>query len=98
MSDAVADALNRFFADLSTHFGTYLMAVGMLGLLSMSLMEAIKNLVPVRRWFQHYELRKWLHRHAEGGSNVQVVSGAENELVSLATDGDAADTSSFSAP
>jgi hypothetical protein len=71
------------------------------GLLSMAIIQVFKDLLPVRRWFQQWWVRKWLEeKHSlvdkkEGraliGESDQVFSTgtAETQLVQLATDGDA---------
>ena len=47
----VGGALNVFFEHLNTSFATYLAALAALGVLTMSILQAIKNLFYVRRLF-----------------------------------------------
>jgi hypothetical protein len=63
-SDNVADALNAFFGDLN-NFAKYLAALASLSLLTMALLQAAKNLFPIRRHFHRRRMRDWLLRRAE---------------------------------
>lgn len=63
--DVVARALNSFFDQLNTSLLNYLLALAALGVLTMSLIQALKALLPVRYVYQSVCLRHWLKRHAK---------------------------------
>jgi hypothetical protein len=76
------------FSDRAYPFFTAALAVG---LLSMALIQVLKELVPVRRWFQHHWLWQWLEQRRDLSGNrgqLPSVEEVEKEIVQLATDGD----------
>jgi hypothetical protein len=61
------------------------------GLLSMALIQVLKDLLPIRRWFQQHWVRQWLgQRSTLIGERAQLpdLEKVEQDLVQLATDGD----------
>ena len=87
----VGGALNVFFEQLNTSFATYLAALAALGVLTMSILQAIKNLFYVRRLFQQKRMLWWLKTHAkEVQNNFDIVlcpCELEKEIVRIAADG-----------
>jgi hypothetical protein len=57
--------------------GNYLLftgALAVLSTLSMAVLQTIKDLVPVLRWYQQVRTRHWLHRKAAEAAKVETVS------------------------
>lgn len=77
-----------------TSFSGYLLAIGVIGGLTMSLLQTFKDLTPWRARFNRDELRAWLQERAltlqqcRQGHGISDVNGAELELLRLATDND----------
>jgi hypothetical protein len=86
--------VNSFHAWLGITNGwvPYLIAVSGLGTLSMALIEAVKDITPVCRWYQRFQMVLWLWIHAKVAvKNFGLPTNfwvAEKQLVLLATDGD----------
>src|SRR5271163_4217312 len=87
----ITDALNKMFSQ-TAGWGSYLLAVAGLGTLTMAILQAIKDLTPVRQWFQRYRMLAFLKVHADlAGKEFGVKTcqcEAEREIILLATDGD----------
>jgi hypothetical protein len=66
-------------------FATALAAVGVL---TMAFLQTIKDVLPVRRWFQAWWVTRWLERQARTAGSGVSVERAEDDLVRLATSGD----------
>jgi hypothetical protein len=87
--------INRFFTDVANHWSAYVIALSIVGGVSMALLQTVKDLLPVRQWFQKYYLKKWM---GEGAAEAQKnlnnpalsATKAEQDLLSLAVDGDGA--------
>jgi hypothetical protein len=89
------EALNQLFTGIHDSFWiTFLLAVSGLGALTMSILQALKQGVPIRRWFQQYQMAQWLKLHASvAKQNLGLEpcwTKAEGQIVLLSTDGDAA--------
>jgi hypothetical protein len=85
--------LTKFFSNVAGHFEAYVLALSILGGVSMALLQTIKDLLPVRQWFQRYYLSKWMEEGAAEArkkfDNPAVsASIAEEDLLELAVDGD----------
>lgn len=89
----VSTQITQFADAVQRHAIPFLTAMAAVGVLTMALIQTIKDLLPVRRWFQRDYVRKWLAfrgaeaagRHATGDVDVPA---AERDLVRLATNGD----------
>jgi hypothetical protein len=94
MGISVTEALNKLFGSIDKSFWpSYLLAVAGLGVLTMAILQALKNTTPVCRWFQRYQMLKFLKSHAaiaysHLGERPDCTK-AETQIVLLATDGDA---------
>jgi hypothetical protein len=70
----------------------YLIAVSGLGMLSMALIEAAKQITPICRWYQRFQMLRWIWIHAKIAlENLGLETNwklAEGQLILLATDGD----------
>lgn len=68
-------------------------AAAAIGLLAMAIIQSVKDMVPVRRWYQRAFVRAWLgHKardHARLGGSTPDADKACADLVELATTGDA---------
>ena len=89
----MAEAVKEFFANIYSRWGLYLAALSAIGVVTMALIQILKDTTPARRWFQQDALRRWLREGAADASpkiESPVDAGkAEVDLVVLATDGDA---------
>ncbi len=95
----IANAIQNFFGE-SQDLGAYLGAMAAIGVAAMALIQAAKDVFPLRRWYQRARLRKWMEegaREAEArfgaaiadsnGTTVNV-ERAWKDLVALSVDGD----------
>jgi hypothetical protein len=86
--------INAFYAWLGITNGwvPYLVAISGLGALSMAIIEAFKELTPICRWYQRFEMVLWIWIHARVAvQNLGLNTDhrlAESQLILLATDGD----------
>jgi hypothetical protein len=85
----IADALNKMFG-IANGWGPYLLAVGGLGTFTMAIIQTLKDITPVRRWYQSFEMRRWLKAHAAlAVDNLGIISNsikAEDQVVLLASE------------
>jgi hypothetical protein len=90
----IAGALNNFFDNLNRDFLQYLLAVAALGVLTMAIIEALKNLTPVRRWYHRGRLDRWIRegiteaKQNLGISHNLTLSKVRCDLVAIAADND----------
>jgi hypothetical protein len=93
MLDQIAKAITDFTASIASHFIAFLSAMAGVGILSMAIMQAIKDTFPVRRAFQRQWLKRWFvckaGEAAKGGRGTVNLVAAETDLIRLATDGNA---------
>jgi len=61
-----AAAIQQFIAYLSAHAYQFLTAIAAVGVLSMAIIQTIKDMLPVRNWFQKYFVCRWLKQKAKG--------------------------------
>ncbi len=94
--DSITQAVGQFFTDANATWSGFLGALTAIGFLSMAIIETLKNMFPVRNWFQRLCLNQWLTAHqtiATGrfGALKRPVSMAEarTDLLTLAVNGDA---------
>jgi hypothetical protein len=83
----VLDTAERFTHDAYPFFT----ATFTIGLLSMALIQVLKDLLPVRRWFQRYWVLQWLQQRRAllgNSSDLPPIEKVESDLVQLSTDGD----------
>lgn len=90
--NAVGDTLVAYFGAVSDHWLAYLMALATLSTLTMALLEAIKSLTPVRRYFHGRVVKKWLERQAtcvrEEPQAPIIAAEAENTIIQMGADGE----------
>lgn len=60
-----AGAIQQFVAYLSTHTYEFLTAIAAVGVLAMAIIQTIKDMLPVRNWFQQFFLERWLQQKAK---------------------------------
>jgi hypothetical protein len=89
----VKDALTKLFEAINSNFWTtFLLSVAGLGTLTMAILQALKQGLPIRRWFQQYQMIVWLKQHArlatENLGHEPCWTKAEKQIVLLSTDGD----------
>ncbi len=58
--DPFTDAMNDLFASIQSHYLAYLTAVSSIGVLSMALIQMLKDLLPLKSTFQRFALRQWI--------------------------------------
>ena len=82
----------RIFADAVARVAaTYLVAFAAIGALTMAVIQTIKELTAVRRWFHRRQFTAWLAGCATaGGLASDSLRTARRDLVGLATSGDEA--------
>lgn len=91
-------SVNEFLADLANQGSSLLEPIVAVGILSMAIIQTVKDLLPVRRVFQRRFLRAWLAGQQERARTTPAAGSppaetdakdAEADLVRLATAGDA---------
>lgn len=93
-------ALDGFLGAFQTQTLAFFTAIAGVGVLSMAIIQALKDLTPIRSWFQAWWIRGWLAEKwamtkevRAALANTRTAStgdrSAEADLVLLATDGDA---------
>jgi len=90
---SITDALDKLFSAMNSGFWLpFLLAVAGLGSLTMAILQAVKELTPVRQWFQSYVFNQWLKRHAkiavENKNGAPSWCNARDQIILLATDCD----------
>jgi hypothetical protein len=83
-----------FFSSAAGRWTSYVFALSIIGGVTMALLQTIKDLFPVRQWFQRGALQEWMHEgetEARAKLNNPGISAtnAETDLLTLAVDGDA---------
>jgi len=87
-----ADIINRFVATVSANAMPFATAMAAVGVLTMAILQTVKDVSPVRNIFQRRFLRGWLE--AKARDSVELAAGAPNprqaetDLIRLATAGD----------
>jgi hypothetical protein len=84
----IGDLIGSGLAKASNEFTAYLVALGVISALTMALLQAVKELTPLRARYNRWRLRKWLEARAVD-EHRKIADAAEKELLRLATDGDA---------
>ncbi len=84
-----------FANDVANWVGRFLLAFAAIGALTMAIIETIKELTPIRPWFQRRALRQWLglppaSQTAAGSKKAIADDATLEQLIDLATAGDAA--------
>jgi hypothetical protein len=85
----------EFFSQAANGWLQYILALNLIGAISMAILQTVKDLFPIRRTYQKWRLQIWFRKGAErlnAGKPLPVVSDAqaENELLILAANGDGA--------
>ena len=93
MLNQIAKAITDFTTSIYAHFIAFLSAMAGVGILSMAILQAVKDTFPVRRAFQRQWLKRWFvckaAEAAKGGLGTVDSTAAETDLIRLATDGNA---------
>jgi hypothetical protein len=86
--DAVQAAV-KAVSDLAWPFAVAMAAVGVV---SMAFIQTVKDMLPVRRWFQQWWVKGWLQDRARQAATTAGVAvdaeAAEGDLIRLTTSGD----------
>jgi hypothetical protein len=87
------EALNKLYEAINNNFwSAFLLAVAGLGALTMAILQALKQGLPIRRWFQQYQMEQWLKLHVSLAKNnlgqEPYWTKAQDQIVVLSTDGD----------
>ncbi len=95
----IANAIQNFFGE-SQDIGAYLGAMAAIGVAAMALIQAAKDVFPIRRLYQRARIRKWIadgahEAEVKFAATVQGSSGAAvntrrawKDLIALSVDGD----------
>ncbi len=88
--DAVALSIESALSAIGSNWYNLLVALVGVGIVTMALLQLLKDLLPTRRWFQRWWLtRFWLQAHAAAlGLGPPAAEEARRRLVDLATAGD----------
>lgn len=83
-----------FVVDVARNAWPFAITIAVIAVFSTAFIQMVKDLLPVRRWFQQSFVRKWLRDGAAESSRRQSgnpdVDKAEKDLIHLATGGDVA--------
>jgi hypothetical protein len=77
--------ITEFVQHVAERWSAYLSGIVALGVLTMAILQTVKDLFPVRRMFQQRFLRTCFARKCSHGTSFEE---AERDLLALATDGD----------
>jgi hypothetical protein len=61
--NAIASSISSFFTGSTQDLTGFLLALAVIGTATMALIQAVKDVTPMRNWYQRWRLRRWL---AEG--------------------------------
>lgn len=64
-----AAAIQKLLDFVSQHYYQFLIAIASVGVLSMAIIQTIKDMLPVRNWFQQFFVRRWLQQKANDAYN-----------------------------
>ncbi|HSK42878.1 MAG TPA: hypothetical protein VLA83_03210 [Candidatus Binatia bacterium] len=82
----------QLFNDLANHWAAYVGQLTVIGSVSMAILQTVKDLLPIRQWFQEFYLDGWVEAGAaearERFKKDISVTRAEADLLVLAVDGD----------
>jgi hypothetical protein len=81
----VTEVLGAFARHLANRSTAYLGGIVALSTFSMAILQTSKDLLPIRRLFHRWFLKKWFEQKCGTTGNPEA---AEKDLVDLATDGD----------
>ena len=83
-----ASAISGFTKDFSDNVYAFVTAMAAVGVLSMAIIQTLKDMLPLRNWYQRAFLARWLAKKREAGGARAEVAAAESDLIRLATAGD----------
>ena len=88
--DQFAQILEQALQGLDNYWSQVLVALVGVGIVTMAILQLLKDLLPTRRWFQRWWLRHfWLYRNAdENEISREHADRALEQLIVLATAGD----------
>jgi len=88
--DAVASSIEQLLTVIDQEWTAMLVALVGVGIVTMAVLQLLKDLLPSRRWFQRWWLRNfWLYRGADSvGVSHDRADRALDDLIALATAGD----------
>jgi|SRR5579859_3565117 len=64
-----ASAIDQLLQYVSDHSYKFLTAISAVGVLSMAIIQTIKDMLPVRNWFQQYFLQRWMQKKCRDAGN-----------------------------
>jgi hypothetical protein len=87
--DGITQALNSLLGKFNG-WASYFLTVTALGTITMAVLQAIKDITPIRRWFQRFRMRAWLVSQARLALDEPEEQNSHNETkndqsISLAT-------------
>lgn len=98
--NSIAHAIQQFFAGAADSLTPFLTALSVIGVATMAILQTVKDLTPLRRYFQAASLNNWLldgtdeartrftRALAELGIEQPDAARAREQLVRLSVDGD----------
>lgn len=89
--DAVAQSIEMLLTAIDQDWSRILLALVGVGIVTMALLQLLKDLLPTRRWFQRWWLQRfWFYRHADTlAISRDRADAAMQKMVDLATAGNA---------
>ena len=81
-------AVNLFVQAVATHLLPFAEAMAAVGILSMAIIQTVKDIFPVRNTFHKKFIKNWLERNAGKAGEKTDAQKAERHLIKLATAGD----------
>ena len=92
-NDSIADAIQRFINSIYSYTFAFVSAMASVGVVTMAIIQTIKDIFPVRRAFQRSWLNHWLASKADDFNSTKTsinppvsAASAEKDLIRLATD------------
>jgi hypothetical protein len=67
-----ADAIQTLLRYVSDHAYQFFTAIAAVGVFSMAIIQTIKDMLPVRNWFQQFYVRRWMQQKANDSHNETV--------------------------
>ncbi len=67
-----ADAIQALLKYVSDHAYQFFTAIAAVGVLSMAIIQTIKDMLPVRNWFQQFFVRRWMQQKANDSRNETI--------------------------
>ena len=86
---SISSSIDAFVTQIANHAMPFATAMAVIGVVTMALIQTLKDVLPVRRWFQCFFVRRWLAcAPSFAGTMPDMVRSCEDDLIELTTAGD----------